>query len=57
MELVYYAMTSWFEVIPQNQPRIKQISVTQSANKLSTSCVRTACPKLSTSLEQAVNNL
>jgi hypothetical protein len=25
--------------------------------KPSTSCVRTACPKLSTSMEQAVNNL
>ena len=30
---------------------------TRSANKPSTSCVRTACYKLSTSLEQAVNNL
>ena len=29
----------------------------KSANKPSTSCVRTACPKLSTSMEQAVNNL
>ena len=29
----------------------------KSANKPSTSCVRTACLKLSTSLEQAVNNL
>jgi hypothetical protein len=29
----------------------------KSANKPSTSCVRTACPKLSTSLEQAVSNL
>jgi hypothetical protein len=28
-----------------------------SANKPSTSCVRTACPKLSTSLEQAVPTL
>jgi hypothetical protein len=27
------------------------------AKRPSTSCVRTACPKLSTSLEQAVNNL
>ena len=26
-------------------------------NKPLTSCIRTACPKLSTSLEQAVNNL
>ena len=31
-------------------------SCSKSANKPSTSCVRTACPKLSTSLEQAVNN-
>jgi hypothetical protein len=30
---------------------------TKSANKPSTSCVRTACPKLSTRLEQTVNNL
>jgi hypothetical protein len=29
-------------------------SCSKSANKPSTSCVRTACPKLSTSLEQAV---
>ena len=29
----------------------------KSANKPSTSCVRTGCYKLSTSLEQAVNNL
>ena len=28
-----------------------------ATNKLSSSCDRTACPKLSTSLEQAVNNL
>ena len=32
-------------------------SCSKSVNKPSTSCVRTACPKLSTSLEQAVNNL
>jgi hypothetical protein len=32
-------------------------SCSKSANKPSTSYVRTACPKLSTSLEQAVNNL
>ena len=32
-------------------------SCSKSANKLSTSCLRTACPKLSTSLEQTVNNL
>ncbi len=29
----------------------------KSANKPSTSCVRTACPKLSISMQQAVNNL
>jgi ArsR family metal-binding transcriptional regulator len=34
-----------------------QKSHIKSANKPSTSCVRTACPKLSTSLKQAVNNL
>ena len=33
------------------------IICSKSANKPSTSCVRTACYKLSTSLEQAVNNL
>jgi hypothetical protein len=33
-----------------------KISCNKSANKPSTSCVRTACHKLSTSLEQAVNN-
>ena len=32
-------------------------SSSKSTNKLSTSCVRTACHKLSTSLEEAVNNL
>jgi hypothetical protein len=32
-------------------------SCSKSANKWSTSCVRIACPKLSTSLEEAVNNL
>jgi hypothetical protein len=31
--------------------------VTKFFNKPSTSCLRTACHKLSTSLEQAVNNL
>jgi hypothetical protein len=29
----------------------------KSVNKPSTRCIRTACPKLSTSLEQAVDNL
>ena len=33
------------------------ITCSKSANKRSTSCVRLACYKLSTSLEQAVNNL
>ena len=32
-------------------------SCSKSTNKPSTSCVCTACPKLSTSLKQAVNNL
>ena len=32
-------------------------SCSKSANKPSTSRIRTACPKLSTSLEQVVNNL
>ena len=32
-------------------------SCSKSTNKPSTSCVRTACPKLSTGLEQFVNNL
>jgi hypothetical protein len=32
-------------------------SCSKSANKPSTSCVRTACPKLSASLEQVVNNV
>jgi hypothetical protein len=36
--------------------RTNLTSCSKSANKPSTSCVRTACPKLSTSLEQAVNN-
>jgi hypothetical protein len=31
-------------------------SCSKSANKPSTSCVRTACPKLSTSMEQLVYN-
>jgi hypothetical protein len=31
-------------------------SCSKSANKPSTSCVRTACPKLSTSMEQVVNS-
>ena len=37
--------------------KVSLTSCSKSANKLSTSCVRTACPKLSTSLEQTVNNL
>ena len=31
-------------------------SCSKSAKKLSTSCLRTACPKLSTSMEQLVNS-
>jgi hypothetical protein len=37
--------------------RRKNLTPCKSANKPSTICVRTACPKLSTSLKQAVNNL
>ena len=41
-----------------NQITYKNLTAcSKSANKPSTSCVRTACYKLSTSLEQAVNNL
>ena len=36
---------------------VKISTCSKSANKPSTSCVRTACFKLSTSFEQAVNNL
>ena len=39
------------------QSRKNLTTCSKSANKSSTSCVRTACYKLSTSLEQAVNNL
>jgi hypothetical protein len=34
-----------------------EIRLNKFANKPSTSCLRTACHKLSTSMEQAVNNL
>jgi hypothetical protein len=37
--------------------KISHVVCSKSANKPSTSCVRTACPKLSTNLEQAVLNL
>ena len=33
------------------------IACSKFANKPSRSCVRTACPKLSTSMQQAINNL
>jgi hypothetical protein len=42
---------------PTDCTRENLTSCSKSANKSSTSCVRTACPKLSTSLEQTVNNL
>ena len=35
----------------------KNLTCGRFVNKPSTSCLRTACHKLSTSLEQAVNNL
>ena len=41
----------------QKYTRKNLTTCSKSANKPSTSCVRTACYKLSTSLEQAVNNL
>ena len=43
---------------PQGAYTSKNLTTcSKSANKPSTSCVRTACYKLLTSLEQAVNNL
>jgi hypothetical protein len=36
--------------VGQNYPRKNLTSSSKSANRLSTSCVRTACPKLSTTL-------
>jgi hypothetical protein len=54
---------TWKRYLKRGVPvyrRKNLISCSKSANKPSTSCVRTACPKLSTSLEQAVkscNNL
>jgi hypothetical protein len=41
----------------KNEQTSLQTSCYKSVHKMSTSCVHTACPKLSTSLEQAVNNL
>jgi hypothetical protein len=44
-------------LVESNYTRKNLASCSKSANKPSTSCVRTACPKLLTSMEQAVNNL
>ena len=42
---------------PPRYTRKNLTTCNKSANKPSKSCVRTACSKLSTSLEQVVNNL
>ena len=47
-----YMFWVWSNYTRKNLP-----TCSKSANKPSTSCVRTTCYKLSTSLEQAVNNL
>jgi hypothetical protein len=50
-------LSSCYKVVTHNFYTRKNLtSCSKSANKPSTSCLRTACPKLSTSLEQAVNN-
>jgi hypothetical protein len=48
---------SWLKFNFCSYTRKNLTSCSKSANKPSTSCVRTACWELSTSLEQAVNNL
>ena len=40
-----------------NKVNITHVKLSHLVASLPTSCVRTACPKLSTSFEQAVNNL
>ena len=52
MECSFHIRTSSFIYTRKNLT-----TCSKSANKPSTSCVRTACYELSTSLEQAVNNL
>jgi hypothetical protein len=37
--------------------RVTRVKISHLVASLRTSCIRTACPKLSTRLEQAVNNL
>ena len=53
---ITYIQTCTFENVT-DYTRKNLTTCSKSANKSSTSCVRTACYKLSTSLEQAVNNL
>ena len=52
-----YINLEQFEVTDIFYTRKTLTICSKSANKPSTRCVRTACYKLSTSLEQAVNNL
>ena len=56
---VFYGLVSTqAELMTWTQYKRKNLTTcSKSANKPSTNCVRTACYKLSTSLEQAVNNL
>ena len=57
MTLTSQAMLFMLMVISLGYTHKNLTTCSNSANKPSTSCVRTACYKLSTSLEQAVNNL
>jgi hypothetical protein len=45
------------QVVTNLQQTCTHAKVSHLVANLSTSCVRTACPNLSTSLEQAVDNL
>ena len=62
-EFKYKMLTILCKYFVQNKPfgitytRNNLTTCSKSANKPPTSCVRTACYKLSTSLEQAVKNL
>ena len=53
----YYTYISQLKTTSSNYIRKNLPSCNKFVNKPSTSCLRTACRKLSTSLEQAVNNL
>ena len=53
-EYLMYSLLHW--LIPLPYTHVKITTCSKSANKPSTSCVRTASYNLSTSLEQAVNN-